>query len=142
MRIYLDSNVLIAYLREEMDSAFNLRYLEAGRFFTHCCNKKIILVISDLFLDEVNHVIGLNENDIYDTFKQLEIFFEHISNEPSQRGDIISKQTGIHFTDARHVANALASHCDAVVSFNRKDFIKTKHLISFMMPEEFISLNF
>ncbi|PJA18538.1 MAG: hypothetical protein COX63_02170 [Candidatus Diapherotrites archaeon CG_4_10_14_0_2_um_filter_31_5] len=77
-RIYLDSNVLISLLREEIDSSFNIRYLESANFFDFCKRNKHILLLSDWFFMEVKKIIFLSKKDVLEEFNRLKVNFSVI----------------------------------------------------------------
>jgi len=82
MRVYLDSNVLISFLRSEIDGAFNLRFQQAADFFSFCRTKKIRLVLSDFFFSEVEKIFFLDKASAMEIFRQQQIPFEKIRDAP------------------------------------------------------------
>ena len=138
MRVYLDSNVLISFLRSEIDGAFNLRFSQTDEFFVFCRQKTVTLVLSDFFLFEVKKIVFLDKKGVEETFQREGIPYEFVSDAPTKKAGEISWKTGIHYADARHVANALESNCNAVVSWNIKDMKKARLLISSFTPLEFV----
>ena len=51
-RIYLDSNVFIAYIKSDMGKPFRMMYRDAEEFFDKCPNKYVI-ILSDLTFREI-----------------------------------------------------------------------------------------
>lgn len=56
MKIYLDTNVFISLINEELDKNLRPLYLEAEEFFSYVSTKKIIIVLSALFFEEVHKI--------------------------------------------------------------------------------------
>lgn len=138
MRLYLDSNVFIAVIRSEVDGAFNPRGLQSEDLFSVCRANKIELVLSDIFLAEIKKKTHFNLNDVNDFFDGIKVKIHWVRTASSKHSLQISQQTGIHFLDAVHVANAIESGCESIITWNKKDFEKTGKLISFFNPVEFV----
>jgi hypothetical protein len=64
MRLYLDSNVFIYFIKKEVDSALNFRYVDSANFFALCAKEKHELIISDLFFKEVKKIIFSEKEEI------------------------------------------------------------------------------
>ena len=122
-RIYLDSNVFIALIKEEIDSQFNARYIESKNFFSYCAQEKHILILSELFFYEVQKITFMNKNSIEQELKEmgLELIF---AKKPCKKLALkIIHETKIHFDDAMHVATAIENKADFIITFNfAKDF--------------------
>lgn len=141
MRLYLDSNVLISFLREEIDSSFNNLYLESERFFSSCKLLGAEIVLSDLFLKEINNIVFLKKEQIFEVFCSFGLSVSFNPNADVEKAEKILKITGLHFADAMHVANALQSGCKAIISWNKKDFEKAATIIPCFSPREFVQSN-
>ncbi len=137
MRLYLDSNVLIACLRKEVDRSFRLLYVESEDFFSCCKNKGIELVVSRHFLGEVEKTIFIKEKEVEEFFETYSIKTVFVESAEKQKSIWVMRETGIHFMDAVHVATAVEQHCDAVITFNKKDFEKAQELVPCFTPSEF-----
>lgn len=138
MRIYLDSNVLIAYLRSEIDGAFNLRYLDSEKFFILCGALGIEIVISDTFLKEIFGVVNLPHDTVRGFFEMWRVSTVPAAVAEMQDSIDTARKTGIHFADAVHIATAVKERCDYIVTWNLKDFEKAKALMPCKSPREFI----
>ncbi|MFH1752378.1 MAG: type II toxin-antitoxin system VapC family toxin [archaeon] len=138
MRLYLDSNVLISYLRSEINGAFNLLFQDAKEFFSLCKKEKIELVVSELFILEVMKVVSLSEKDILEFFCSFGLKTVFVKSVEITEAFCVKKSTGIHFTDSQHIANALKYECDYIITWNKKDFKKAKDLIDFKTPKIFL----
>ena len=138
-RFYLDSNVFISLVREEIDSAFNLRYLDSGSFFALCRKEKCVLVLSGLFFSEVKKVISLKKEDILEEFKRHKLEFISVENKPPKERVLrITRECKIHFADALHVAFACEAKADAVITWNKKDFIRAQKFVNCFTPSEIL----
>lgn len=135
-RIYLDSNVFISAVKEEIDSECRGLYVEAQRFFEVVKGEKHILVLSELFFKEVFNASRFDKTNILNYFKSLEIVFEIFEgNSKLSPKDFLKR--GLHFTDSMHAAIAVFHKCDCIVTFNIKDFEKVKDKIRVFEPNEF-----
>ncbi len=141
MRLYLDSNIFISFVREEIDGAFNLRYKDAEIFFSYCIKHKIELVVSDLFFDEVKKIASLERQTTKEILGGLGIFFAATANAAENKAKEISQETGIHLSDAAHVATAIETNCVMIISWNKKDFEKTNNFIPCYSPSELVQNN-
>ena len=140
-KFYLDSNVFISFIREEIDSSFNLRFQESKEFFKLCMEEKHEIILSELFFAEVLKITALKKELVLEEFKNLGIKIIEAVKIPSQSQIFkIMKQTGIHASDAMHIAFALENNADLIVTWNRKDFEKAKKLVKCITPNE-ASLN-
>ncbi len=128
-RFYLDSNVFISFVREEMDSAFNLRFVDSENFFALCRKEKCVLILSNFFFKEVNKIISLKKADVLEEIKRHEICVVSAEKNPSKELVLkVVKECGIHFADAVHVAHACESKADAVITWNKKRFCKSTEI--------------
>lgn len=135
-RVYLDSNVFISLVREEINGAFNLRFRDSEAFFSLCKKEKIIVVLSDLFFKETERVVGLKREHVLEFLEKykLEFVFIETSKDIKHKAKEIRNQNALHTTDALHTALALAAESRAVISWNKKDFEKVKSLIECETP--------
>ncbi len=138
MKLYLDSNVLISYLRNEIDYAFNLRFQDSSDFFTTCKEEKHKIIISDLFIKEITKTVSLNKEDIKTIFDDLKIEVVFVEKVEKEKAIEIMHKTGLHFLDSVHVGTAIKEKCGFTITWNAKDFEKTKNLMPFKTPKEFI----
>ncbi len=138
MRFYVDSNVFISYVRSEINHALNLRFLDSGKFFAFCALRAIPIVLSDLFFDEVFSVISLQRRDVHDVLSAANVRFENfgISAAVKNQAQKISTGVQLHYSDALHVASAVASRCSLIVSWNVSDFRKAHRIIGCKTPAE------
>ena len=136
-RLYLDSNVLIAYLLDEIDRAFNPRGQQVAQFFTVCRDTKSIFILSDLFYEEVEKITGLPEEGVNETLTRFGVPFEKINDTPGTKSKEIQRATGIHAADAIHTANAITAKAEKIITWNERDFQKVSHLIPIENPVAF-----
>jgi len=137
--IYLDSNVLISFLRDEIDGSFRLLSLEAKQFFDYAGREKCKLILSDLFYKEIKDVIKLDVQSIKQFFSSIKINFEEI--ESVNQDFLESKKLenlGVHYPDSFHAAIAIRAECDCIVTFNIRDFKTLSKKIDIIEPKNFI----
>lgn len=140
-RLYLDSNVFISFVREEIDSAFNLRYLESRNFFAFCAKQKHVLIISGWFLDEVKTIIFLNMEAVFEEFQRMGVKTIFVNKAVSgQLVSEISRNCNLHRGDAIHVAIALENKADFIVTWNEKDFDKARSYIVSVSPSGILDI--
>ncbi len=132
MRIYLDSNVLISHLREEIGWGFRPLFLEAEAFFDEARKKHLTLIISILFLEEVEAKTFLTVNEIISRLDEMQLIHERWGKNSMPFEKHI--KAGIHYKDAVHIANAIDSRCDAIATFNLKDFEPASNEIRILNP--------
>jgi len=141
LKLYLDSNVFISLVREEIDGNLNILFNDAELFLSVCSKKNFTLILSFLFFREIEKSIFLGRKDVIDFIKSnykvtIKVFNEEKDYSPEV--ERIIKETGIHLSDALHIAIALDSKADLIISWNKKDFVKAIKLINCLTPKEFI----
>jgi len=143
-RIYLDSNVFISLVGDEIGRDFTLLSEDSRKFAAVCAKKGFILVLSTWLFKEVKGVISFEREDIIGVIQEQGINFE--LSEPKQN---ISKEImrirrdfGLHHSDAVHVAIAKYAGCDLIVSWNKKDFEKAESIVKCRTPKEIIGEDF
>ncbi len=140
-RFYLDSNVFISFVREEMDSALNPRYIDSENFFASCRKEKCVLILSGLFFEEVERIISLKKEDIVSEFTRLRITVVIAEKKPLAASvSKVIKECKIHFADAVHVSIACENKADAIITWNKKDFSKTLRLMLCFTPSEILEM--
>ena len=138
-RLYVDSNVLISLLREEINGNFRSLFSEASAFFDYARKHKAVIVVSDLFFSEVQRRAYMKKEEILDYLKSVDIKTEQAEFTNQDFPDFRKfVAIGIHCSDAKHLAVALRLKCDAIVTFNRKDFERAIAFIKIREPGEFI----
>src|SRR3989344_2702329 len=125
-RFYIDSNVLISLLREEMNGNFRLLFKEADAFFNYAKKTGSVIVVSELFFSEVEDKIYLNKEAVLEQLLSLGAIVESAGgfSEDYKLQTKKFEMKGIHRLDAKHLAIAIWAKCDAIVTFNKKDFEK------------------
>jgi predicted nucleic acid-binding protein len=140
MRLYLDSNVFISFIKKEVDFALNFRYVDSANFFALCAKEKHALILSDLFFKEVKKIIFSEKEEIIAWLNEMDLIFILVQTCSSEIAKRISKQSGIHLADAIHAGTAIENKSKAIITWNKKDFIKTNNLIQCFTPEEFLGV--
>ncbi len=135
-RIYLDSNVFISLFDKELGRNIRGLFVEAEWFFERVKQKNHVLILSELFFEEVRKQTYLSESEITVYLKEQSVNFETVrikSGLPWRK--FVAK--GVHYSDALHMAAAIAFKCDCIVTFNIKDFEKAKQEIKSVEPSDF-----
>ncbi|MFH1663303.1 MAG: PIN domain-containing protein [archaeon] len=138
-RIYLDSNVLISLLRDEIDKSFRLLSAEAQQFFDYARKHGGILVLSDLFYKEIKDIIKLDKKSVNQFFFSVKVFFEETEfAEQDFRESKKLESFGVHYPDSLHAAIAIRTKCNSIATFNSKDFKGLREKIKVVEPRDFI----
>jgi predicted nucleic acid-binding protein len=135
MKIYLDTNMFISLVQEEIDSKHRGLFVEARDFFETAKKEKHPICISKLFLREVKKILFMNKKEVIQKLKTLGIQFEFIPN-PAEDKIRFFKELKIHFPDYIHAGIAY-SCCDCIVTFNIKDFKNAEKYIPIFSPTDF-----
>ncbi len=141
MRLYLDSNVFISFVRSEIDGAFNLRFKDAETFFACCRECRAELVVSELFFDEVKLAACLEKEAVKEILASFGVLLNVCENAEETKARNIATQTGIHLSDAEHVATAVKNGCNGIITWNKKDFEKANKIIPCYSPSELVQSN-
>ena len=70
-RVYLDSNVFISFINQEIGSDLRPLFIEAEEFFKTAERKNCTIVLSQLFFDEVKNHCFLDDEKIIERLKEL-----------------------------------------------------------------------
>ncbi|MBU2476875.1 PIN domain-containing protein [Candidatus Micrarchaeota archaeon] len=136
-RIYLDSNVFISLIREEIDSSLNLLYIDSQNFFSLCSEENHVLILSGWFFEEISRKISFSREEVLQEFKKIGIAFFIVDKKPSKDLiSMISKECEIHFGDAIHMAIAYENKADFIATWNKKDFEKGNKFVKCFSPKE------
>lgn len=136
MRKYLDANVLVSLIREEIGAHYRLLSQSVEDFLERAAEKQTTLIISDWCIDEVKKVAGVGKETIEELLTDNKLEFVSIGTAEINYALELSRTIKIPYGDARHVAIALSAKADSIVTFNLKDFEKAKHLIKIELPED------
>ena len=127
----------ISYIKDEIGRSVRGLFVEAQNFFERVQLENHTLVLSDLFFYEVEKVIFESCETVLQNFKIHKISVErvYVTLEAFKRAQRFA-QKYTHLLDAQHAALAIQSKCDALVTFNAKDFENIKQ-IWICPPNEF-----
>ncbi|MBI4053435.1 MAG: PIN domain-containing protein [Candidatus Diapherotrites archaeon] len=139
MRLYLDSNVFISLVREEIDSSFNLLGTDSENFFIWARKAGSTMLVSRMFLDEIFHVLSLPEKAVFEELECFMLNLETCKKAPSEALVLkISRNCGLHWADSAHVAYAVENNADKIVTWNLKDFKKAESFVRCVSPAHFL----
>ncbi|GHU39340.1 hypothetical protein FACS1894190_03470 [Spirochaetia bacterium] len=128
LKLYLDTSI-ISYL-DQQDSPEKMT--ETHRFWDQLKAGVYSVVLSDVDIIEIDGCEEEKRDKLKNYLKDIE--YELIKSEP-KAVDIASRivDLGIlkqkSFDDCRHIANAIVSGCDAIVSWNFKHIVNHKTMI-------------
>ncbi|MDD5148155.1 MAG: type II toxin-antitoxin system VapC family toxin [Candidatus ainarchaeum sp.] len=135
-RVYLDSNVFISWINQEINGNFRPLFAEAELFFRKAKEQGNVLVLPGLFFQEVERKTYQNKESVLAYFETRGIKTEIVqAPENLPLKDFLDK--GVHFLDAFHAAIAIEKNCGCIVTFNVKDFEKIKEKIEIFLPSDF-----
>lgn len=138
MRYYIDSNVIVSLIKSEIGRGFRLMYPAVERLLAKIRREGHTALISVLCIKEIKRATLLSEEDILQFFKGIN-FEKLIPNEQIvELGMEVNRKYGIHFPDARHLAFASFYGADILVTWNKKDFIAAKDIVSVSSPDELL----
>ncbi|MFT4305147.1 MAG: type II toxin-antitoxin system VapC family toxin [Candidatus Woesearchaeota archaeon] len=135
MKIYLDTNVFISLINEEVGLNFRGLNIEARDFFERVSQRGDTIYISDLFLLEAHKILHLEKKEIISKIKNQKVNFV-ILKKPNRANVLKFQELGIHHPDCIHTAIAF-ENCDCIITFNLKDFGPAKKFIPIFSPDDF-----
>ena len=136
MRIYLDANVMISVLLQEIGREFRPLFIEAEKFFDKVISEDHTLVLSELFFYEVEKRTSYQKESILSYLKELNMRVE-LPVEPLQLNAREIEKQGVHYPDSKHAALAMYYKCDCIMTFNMKDFEPIQNRIRVIEPNQF-----
>lgn len=137
-RIYLDANVFIAFVKSEMGKPFRLMFRDVEEFFK-ACPERYLIVLSGLALSEIKKISFYKREETLKFFEEQKIKTELIEAEEKEKQAALQfYRKGMHYADALHAALAINAKCDALVTFNKKDFKTVENAIKVAEPAELI----
>jgi putative PIN family toxin of toxin-antitoxin system len=133
-RIVLDTNVVVAALRSRRGASFRLLELVGTECFDIVVSVPLILEYEDV-LKRLDHELGLSIEDIRNVLDYLcqiarrqSIFYLWRPFLPDPKDDMVLEV-------------AVAGEADAIVTFNRKDFIGIERFgLELLTPPEFVKM--
>ena len=138
MKIYLDSNVLISAFKIEIGFKLRGLFVEANNFLEFTKEHNYKLVISSLVFYEIRKILFLSKQEVQEKLNLLEIEYEEVEMlQDDSFGAKKFEKLGIHSPDSKHIAIAIRTKCDCIVTFNLKDFEKANNLIEVKEPSMF-----
>lgn len=142
MRVYVDTNVFISSIRQEISRNLQPLGEESDLFFTLCQRRNITIVISGLFLDEVYTATKLSPESIFEFFLERKITFELIQASAliTEKASQMRTKTGIHFSDGLHAAMAISTGVEYIITWNLRDFKKVEEFITVLSPRAFLDI--
>ncbi len=134
MKLYVDSNVFISLIREEV-SVNRTLFDEALSFFERIQERKDTIVISELVFDEIQRICFNSKEELLEKFLKLDIPVEEVKNETTLLREV--KESKIHYPDCINANTAIKTKCDYLVTFNTKDYICINNKITILQPRDY-----
>ena len=132
-RLYLDTNVFISYVQREIGFGWRALFVETERFFIAVKKHDHVIILSPLFFREVEKITYMKEEDVMAQLGGLNVKIE-ILKEITTLHISPYLAFGVPTQDATHIAYAVTSRCDVVVTFNLKDFQPAQKYIKTLSP--------
>jgi len=123
LKVYIDTSVIGGCFDEEFSKWSNL-------LFTEFKQGKLIAVVSDITLDELNNAPE-NVRRIIENIPESNLVKLSIDNESEQLAQIYIKENAItkkYADDARHIAIATVNNLDVLVSWNFKHIVNINRI--------------
>ena len=139
MRLYVDSNVLLCYIKSELGGLSKAMVFRCEEFFIKAKTEGHVFLLSDLTFREIEKIGYYSRSETESLLSFFGISFEVtlVSADTKHKSGFIERDCGIHYPDSLHVQLALESNADLIVTWNLKDFKKTERLVRCVSPEEF-----
>ena len=140
MRLYVDSNVILSYIKQELGGLIKAQVVRTKDFLINCQKERHIIIISDLTLKEIKKIGYYSQEEVEELLKQCDIIFEMIESnkERVRKAKGIEREMGVHYPDSLHIQLALDSKADAIVTWNLKDFESAEGLIPIRSPADLV----
>ncbi|MDR0640940.1 MAG: PIN domain nuclease [Treponema sp.] len=128
LKIYLDTTI-ISYLDQTEKPE---RMAETHKLWDKIKAGEFEVVISDIDIAEVNGCNEEKRNKLYNYLSQIQYTF---INSDEKSVDIATKMINLDilkkksFLDCQHIANAIVTDCDAIVSWNFRHIVNHKTMM-------------
>jgi len=120
MKLYVDSNVIISLIREEIGFRLRSLYSEAENFFKKAGMQNDTIIVSPLTISEICKITKIQKDDVLEILSEFGIKVLLINKQEINHTKFI--ELGLHYPDSLHAALAESLGCDAIITFNTKDF--------------------
>jgi len=134
MKLYVDSNVFISLIREEVSINRTL-FDEALSFFERVQERKDTIVISQLVFDEIQKICFNSREDVIEKFGKLKIPIKEVKDELNLLKEV--KESKIHYPDCINVNTAIRTNCNCIITFNIKDYFNIRNKIKILQPRDY-----
>lgn len=141
MRFYIDSNVLISYIKQESGGFLRFQAERTKDFLMLSGKLKHTLILSDMTYTEIQRIAYLTQGEVDEVLHASDISIETVcsSKDDAQKAWGMEMETGTHYSDCLHTVLALKSRADSIITWNIKDFERASKSIAIRTPEEIIS---
>jgi len=124
LRLYLDTSVISHLFADDTPEKMN----DTVKFWNDCVSRKYTLYISDVVTNEIQQCPEPKRRQMLEQVQHINFHLLKTSDEVKELareyigGGVLKEKS---FDDCLHIALAVISHCDAIVSWN------FKHLVNF-----------
>lgn len=134
-RYYIDSNIVISYFKSEKGGYTKIQHKRVEELLEKIEKENIDIVLSDLFMKETAKKLKYNtKKEILDLFKTTKVIQAKTKERDLEKAIQLEKNRGIHSPDSVHVAIAKRLNSNYIVTWNMKDFEKTKDIVKPATP--------
>ena len=139
MKYYVDSNIFIALIFDESGEKLNLMNHYSEQFFNETLEGKHELIISKLVIKEFCKITNLSEDELNEFVKHYcgKVKISNITSKDKEEANKIDSKFHNGFADSLHYVVAKRNKCDALVTYNVKDFEFSEDLL-ILKPEDII----
>ena len=134
MKLYVDSNVFISLIREEVSINRTL-FDEALIFFERVQERKDTILISQLVFDEIQKICFNSREDVIEKFGTLNISIKEVKDELNLLKEV--KESKIHYPDCINANTAIKTNCNCIITFNTKDYLNIRSKIKILQPRDY-----
>ena len=134
MKLYVDSNVFISLIREEVSINRTL-FDEALIFFERVQERKDTILISQLVFDEIQKICFNSREDVIEKFTKLNISIKEVKDELNLLKEV--KESKIHYPDCINANTAIKTNCSCIITFNTKDYLNIRNKIKIVQPRDY-----
>lgn len=139
MKCYVDSNVFISLIFDESGGNKLMSYY-SQEFFKKAIEGKYELAISELVIEEFCKITKLSKEEFIDYTNNYcgKAIMVKITQKDIFEADKINSRHHRGFSDALHLALAKKEKCDAIITWNKKDFEFAQDELLILDPNDLI----
>ncbi|MEA1925381.1 MAG: type II toxin-antitoxin system VapC family toxin [Candidatus Altiarchaeota archaeon] len=139
MELYVDANVFISYIKQELGGMYTIQFPRVKELYIKCRDEGHIFILSPKTFEEVEKNGYTSEEELTEFLDDYGIRYRKVNHTPEikEKSGKIKKERGIHYPDCLHAAYALHYSADCIITWDT-DFQPIKGLIEVKTPFEFL----